>query len=337
MTPTHFVPTGGTSVGTAYNLSPEGLKFLLPVTVSLAFSAIDLPSGVQPKDLAVFTVPTGATTYGYWLASTLVDATHISAQTLHFSPYFLYPTTVEWVSASKEAGVSTRVATTTSDACVVPGAAVCVAFGTGLQSDNCPTCQCSDGNDCPASGCCICPTGPLSGTSCPLQDEALCGMCNMPDAAMADGPTEDSNSDLSNGEDGGMPCGEGTWTVGFTGDTQCGGSSGSTQLGIASGVTFDLIISAAVASAGGSVIDSQSNTWHFDPATCSATQAVGTCGAQLAANMAGTTAPNSQGMAVNFASQMCSESVWLSLVLDATTSAYTCITCPGAACTVQSQ
>jgi hypothetical protein len=73
------------AVGPAYLFGPEGQQFLRPVTVTLAFDPTRLPSGRTVNDVVLVTSPaTGAPSYAS-LATTVVDATHVSAQTTHFS------------------------------------------------------------------------------------------------------------------------------------------------------------------------------------------------------------------------------------------------------------
>jgi hypothetical protein len=79
-------PDGTTAVGTPYLFGPEGTQFAQPVTVTLAFSSDLLPAGSTSSDVVVYTAPQGSTSYEA-LTTTLADATHVQAQTTHFSVF----------------------------------------------------------------------------------------------------------------------------------------------------------------------------------------------------------------------------------------------------------
>jgi hypothetical protein len=85
-TPEAPAPSGAAVVGTAYTFGPEGQTFAVPVTVTLAFDPSKLPAGHTAADIVVFTAPVGSTQFTS-LGGTLVDATHIAAQTTHFSVF----------------------------------------------------------------------------------------------------------------------------------------------------------------------------------------------------------------------------------------------------------
>jgi hypothetical protein len=73
-------------VGETYRLGPEGMQFTQPVTVTLPFDASKLPSGTAATDIVIMTAPVGSTAFSP-LPTTLVDATHVSAPTMHFSDF----------------------------------------------------------------------------------------------------------------------------------------------------------------------------------------------------------------------------------------------------------
>jgi hypothetical protein len=73
-------------VGPAYRFGPEGTSFALPVTVTLAYDPSKLPTGDAASDVQIMTAPVGSTDF-VALDTTLVDATHVSATTTHFSVF----------------------------------------------------------------------------------------------------------------------------------------------------------------------------------------------------------------------------------------------------------
>jgi hypothetical protein len=77
-------PTSTLAVGTPYLFGPEGTQFAVPVTVTLEYSPTLLPSGMTATDIVVYTAPADTTDYQS-LTTTIVDDTHVSAQTTHFS------------------------------------------------------------------------------------------------------------------------------------------------------------------------------------------------------------------------------------------------------------
>jgi hypothetical protein len=79
-------PTDTVAVGTPYVFGPEGTQFGQPVTITLAFSSSLLPSGSSSADIIMYTAPAGSTNYDA-LPTTLSDASHITAQTTHFSVF----------------------------------------------------------------------------------------------------------------------------------------------------------------------------------------------------------------------------------------------------------
>ena len=74
----------GTSVGAIYLFQPEGQQFLKPVTITLAFDPSQIPADRSTADIVDFTSPGGTPSYAS-LPTTRVDASHVAAQTTHFS------------------------------------------------------------------------------------------------------------------------------------------------------------------------------------------------------------------------------------------------------------
>ncbi len=159
-----ILPGGSVSGGAAYAMGPEGQTFLAPVTVTLRFDRTALPPMTQGSDLAIFTTSVGTTDHGYWLATQLVDDSHIAAQCSHFSWF--------WIGNPRPfaSQVAPPVAT-----CGIGGAA-CVDFELDEQGF-CTLCQCSDGSECPGGDptqCCAC----SNGAACPDNDSRLCARCD---------------------------------------------------------------------------------------------------------------------------------------------------------------
>ncbi len=79
-------PTPGDAipVGPTFLLGPEGQKFEHPVTVTLEFDPSELYDGESASDLVVYTSPKENPSFTP-LATSVVDTTHVSAETTHFS------------------------------------------------------------------------------------------------------------------------------------------------------------------------------------------------------------------------------------------------------------
>ncbi len=73
-------------LGTVYRFEPEGTQFKVPVTVTVAYDPTMLPAGTAAGDVAIMTAPVGATDF-VALPTAIVDATHVSATTTHFSDF----------------------------------------------------------------------------------------------------------------------------------------------------------------------------------------------------------------------------------------------------------
>jgi hypothetical protein len=117
MNPNVPAPAGVTRVGPPYTLGPEGATFSVPVTVTLAFDPRLLPADSTMGEVVVLTAPAGSADFTP-LATVLVDATHVSARTTHFSVFF------PGVPEPVEGGTSlTADGATESDATVEPNEA----------------------------------------------------------------------------------------------------------------------------------------------------------------------------------------------------------------------
>jgi hypothetical protein len=79
-------PASATVVGEAFTFGPEGQQFAAPATVTLTFDPAKLPSGQTSSGIVIQTAPAGSSTFTS-LATTVVDATHVSAKTSHFSNF----------------------------------------------------------------------------------------------------------------------------------------------------------------------------------------------------------------------------------------------------------
>jgi hypothetical protein len=77
---------GAALVGTVYRFGPEGTQFAKPVTVTLAFDPTKVLSGNTSANIVIVTAPVGSSTFTA-LATTIVDSTHVSAETTHFSDF----------------------------------------------------------------------------------------------------------------------------------------------------------------------------------------------------------------------------------------------------------
>jgi hypothetical protein len=203
-------PDGGSWVGTPYLFGPEGTQFAAPVTVTLAFVPSELPADAGPSGITIVTAPAGSSAFTV-LPTTVVDATHVSAPTTHFSDiapefnlasYQCYPSCV---------GGNTCCPRRPPDP--VAGG-VCLDLNT--LSFACGSCDkdCGD-NDCVDGSCC----GPL-GSPCSNSDPPCC-------------PGLQCTSESP----GGMCVSQGTATTGGTGSTGGSTSGGTTGSGTSGGST----------------------------------------------------------------------------------------------------
>ncbi|MBX3228302.1 MAG: hypothetical protein KIT84_06600 [Labilithrix sp.] len=79
-------PAQATPVGTPHVFGPSGLEFNKAVTVVLELDPAKLPAGKTAADVVVLTAPDGTTSYER-LPTTVRDATHVAAETTHFSVF----------------------------------------------------------------------------------------------------------------------------------------------------------------------------------------------------------------------------------------------------------
>jgi hypothetical protein len=146
--PTATAPSGAIEVGTPYTFSPDGLQFSKPVTVTMAFDASRVPTGIAASSVMIESAPDGSTTYTA-LATTLVDSSHVSTTTTHFSTYV--PVTLAQVTAL-DAGTACQADSaaghsapfpsceTSSPCSTFPGTTVaaCTDNATGYTASCCP-------------------------------------------------------------------------------------------------------------------------------------------------------------------------------------------------------
>jgi hypothetical protein len=94
-------PASNKVVGTAYTFGPEGTQFAKPVGVTLVVSPNQLPKNTAMSSVVIYTAPAGTTDY-VPLETTVVDATHVRASTMHFSVFV--PAVVAAVESHPDAG-----------------------------------------------------------------------------------------------------------------------------------------------------------------------------------------------------------------------------------------
>ncbi|MFO0735065.1 MAG: hypothetical protein U0270_04265 [Labilithrix sp.] len=140
--PTSTPPAGATSLGTPHVFGPSGLQFTKPVTVVLEFDPAKLPPGKTAANIVVFTAPEGTLDYAP-LPTKVRDATHVEAETTHFSVMVpaIPAEAVDAGTGDRDAGPAC-----TPRLCGYYGPGTC-----GTQSDGCNAfidCgQCSGGTD----------------------------------------------------------------------------------------------------------------------------------------------------------------------------------------------
>lgn len=123
VTPEPGAPTApeATPVGTPFLYGPEGQTFSTPVTVTLAFDPRQIPEGKQVSDVLVYTAPWGSSAFAT-LPTTVVDATHVSAETTHFSIFVAevpLSDAAAAVGAGDAAGGNDAESSTVADATIV--------------------------------------------------------------------------------------------------------------------------------------------------------------------------------------------------------------------------
>ena len=79
-------PASVTLVGQAFTFGPEGQQFSAPAKVTLTYDPAELPSGKTSSGIVIETAPVGSTSFTT-LTTTVVDSTHVSAETSHFSNF----------------------------------------------------------------------------------------------------------------------------------------------------------------------------------------------------------------------------------------------------------
>jgi hypothetical protein len=147
--PSTPVIDGSVLVGSVYRFGPEGTQFAAPVTVTLAYDPQKLPNGAAASDVVIFTAPAGSSSFTA-LATSVVDATHVSATTTHFSDFVAAVKnkveTPDMVVAAGDLSTSDM-----ASSCARQFLQGCVVTGCGanaLYMLNCAQamCQCSHGN-----------------------------------------------------------------------------------------------------------------------------------------------------------------------------------------------
>jgi len=78
--------TSAIAVGTPFVFGPEGTTFSVPVTVTLPFDATKLPTGKTSAAIQIATASVGTSAFTL-LTTTVVDTSHVSAPTSHFSAF----------------------------------------------------------------------------------------------------------------------------------------------------------------------------------------------------------------------------------------------------------
>jgi hypothetical protein len=80
------VPGDGSPVGPTFLFGPEGQRFDEPVTITVSFDPTKLDPGETAADIVIYTSPKENPSF-VPVETTVVDATHVSAQATHFSYY----------------------------------------------------------------------------------------------------------------------------------------------------------------------------------------------------------------------------------------------------------
>ena len=158
-------PTGATELGTPHIFGPSGLQFAKPVTVVLEFDPTKLPAGKTAANIVVFTAPEGTLNYTA-LPTKVRDATHVEAETTHFS--VLVPTIPPDGPAS---GADAGAGSGGDDAGTGCKPRLCGYYGPGTcgaQSDGCSSTldcgPCSSGTDAGSGGTDASAPGPDAGS-----------------------------------------------------------------------------------------------------------------------------------------------------------------------------
>ncbi len=106
------------SVGEMYEFGPEGQSFDVPVKVKLEVDLTRLPAGYSIADVIVQRAPVGSTAFEM-LPTRILDATHVEADTLHFS---VFVPTLDAARGTSDGGTDGGVdgGSTCSERCVSP-------------------------------------------------------------------------------------------------------------------------------------------------------------------------------------------------------------------------
>jgi hypothetical protein len=76
----------GVPVSGCFRFGPEGLQFQSPVTITLAVDGTRLPSGSTLDQVFIATAPAGSSSFSA-LVTSASDASHVAAETSHFSVF----------------------------------------------------------------------------------------------------------------------------------------------------------------------------------------------------------------------------------------------------------
>jgi len=254
-------PSGGTAVSNGYIFGPDGLKFLKPITVTLAYDPTLLPAGTSASSLVVYTAP-GTTSDYAPLPSSVGDSTHIVATTTHFCTDIVAsggPTTSTGVDGGftdDAAGLDAKHdATVPMDA----GHEATAPVEADLDSSTSSACPlgasaCADGNVCGANDDCesqVCTAGICAvpacsptcteGANCGASDDCgsqVCknGICGYPTCSSAGGGSGCLDGDNC-GEMG--DCESDVCTAGKCAPPACASMSGACPQGSKCGAAAD--------------------------------------------------------------------------------------------------
>jgi hypothetical protein len=144
-TPQAPPPSGSTEVGTPTTFGPSGLQFAQPVTVVLAFDPSKLPANTDASRVVIFTAPDGTTNYTP-LATKLRDATHVAAETTHFS---VFVPAIPLATQPQDAGACVPVTCATLGNVCGPQPSGC---GEVIDCGPCTDDDSGSGNDASATG-----------------------------------------------------------------------------------------------------------------------------------------------------------------------------------------
>lgn len=218
------------SVGEMYEFGPEGTTFDVPAKVKLEVDLSRLPAGYSIIDVVVLRAPVGTSAFEA-LPTRIVDATHVEADTLHFSVFVPTLDSARGSDGGVDGGVDGGSAC--SERCASPndGGADCecsrVCGAETLEI------QCSGGS--PLGCACVrngVQVGFVSTNVCPAASDldALCGFSG--DAGVDDGGVSVDGGLADAGTDGGVRPDGGFTDGGFS-------DGGSSDAGSFDGGSFD--------------------------------------------------------------------------------------------------